>query len=456
LSDVDGTCQKVEATADQSPDAAADQAPDAGVEHCDGLDNDGDTLVDEDWPELGEPCGQWAGVGECAEGAYVCANDGTGVVCEGEVGPIDEVCDGKDNDCDGTPDNGPAEICDGEDNDCDGLIDEGVLSVKGDLFDDHTTVTAIEGGFVVSRIVADQLRVETYDRNGKRTGHHDDIDNPSPTTAFLDSDSVDERALVALGRYPFHVVEIRVDSDLVPVISGAQSLHSNWSQLDIGAYFPPYHPRVVASPPRFVGYPTPITFALNPFAADNLIGLAQAPTIAPEFPSFTPFDAASIFLTWEHDDNIRVGVLQDEGSLALDIDAARGSAPSIALRPGGFGLAFLQDGRLRLSEFYALGLQCVAGGFCNETIRAAELQGALSGPTGLAFDAVTDTWFVIAGTQLAVVGRSDAGAVVTQAVLLDAIEAAPVRVDVAVSGRTAAVVQSTPGGASALTFLGCF
>ena len=43
------------------------------------------------------------------------------------VGPVAEVCDGKDNDCDGTPDNGPDEVCDGEDNDCDGLIDEGAL-----------------------------------------------------------------------------------------------------------------------------------------------------------------------------------------------------------------------------------------------------------------------------------------------------------------------------------------
>ena len=132
LSDVDGVCLKL------------DQV--AAAERCDGVDNDGDTEVDEDWPQLGEPCGEGAGVGECELGAWVCANDGEGVVCEGAVGPVAEVCDGKDNDCDGTPDNGPDELCDGEDNDCDGLVDEGALSVKSEIFGDHATVAAIEGG----------------------------------------------------------------------------------------------------------------------------------------------------------------------------------------------------------------------------------------------------------------------------------------------------------------------
>ncbi|MGB8329013.1 MAG: hypothetical protein WCE62_02725, partial [Polyangiales bacterium] len=91
LSDVDGTCQELEPVTNQGPDEV--------VEPCDGVDNDGDTLIDEDWRELGEPCGEWAGVGECLEGVYVCAGDAMGVVCDGEIGPGDEVCDGKDNDC---------------------------------------------------------------------------------------------------------------------------------------------------------------------------------------------------------------------------------------------------------------------------------------------------------------------------------------------------------------------
>jgi len=61
----------------------------------------------------------------------------------------------------------------------------------------------------------------------------------------------------------------------------------------------------------------------------------------------------------------------------------------------------------------------------------------------------------MAGTQLAVVGRGEGGAVLKQAVVLDTLDDAPRRVDVVVSGGTAAIVQ-TADSQSALTFLGCF
>jgi hypothetical protein len=60
LSNVDGTCQEVERIATEEPKL--------DVERCDGKDNDGDTEIDEDWPELGEACGEGAGLGECVEG----------------------------------------------------------------------------------------------------------------------------------------------------------------------------------------------------------------------------------------------------------------------------------------------------------------------------------------------------------------------------------------------------
>jgi Putative metal-binding motif len=449
LSDVDGTCQELEPVTNGDLDA--------GVERCDGVDNDGDTLIDEAWPKIGEVCGEGAGVGECVEGEYVCAEDGRSAVCEGALGPSDEVCDGKDNDCDGTPDNGPEETCDGKDNDCDGLVDEGVLSVKGEVFADHATVTAVEGGFAVARIIAGQLRIETYDLDGKRTGHHDDIESPIAATAFLESDSAGPRMLVALGRYAFHVVDVDVDADLVPVISGAQELHSDWRQgIDFGIYDPPYHPRLVAAPPRFLGYRDAITFALNPFVEGDLWGLTQSPTLATELPIFAVFAAAGAFVVWEQSDNLRAGWLLDDGALLLDIDVARGNTPGIAIRGGGPGVVYLQDGTLRLSELGGLTLRCREGGYCNERIEERAQQGEPSGPTGLAFDLARDTWFVVAGTELAVLGRGELGGVVTQAVVLDALTGAPSRVDVAVSGATAAVVQATETGESALTFLGCF
>ncbi len=110
------------------------------------------------------PCGSDAGT--CRPGTQSCGN-GTWGPCEGEVGPGAEACDGRDNDCDGTPDNnltgappcdrtqgvclgatqacvdggwagpcgaaqygadyeGTESRCDGKDNDCDGTTDVGV------------------------------------------------------------------------------------------------------------------------------------------------------------------------------------------------------------------------------------------------------------------------------------------------------------------------------------------
>ncbi len=108
-------------------------------EVCDALDNDCDGSVDEHVEGEGEPC-VTGDVGECAEGAVVC-EDGE-LDCEPEEDVEGEVCDGADNDCDGTIDEGqlnecgacgdtPAEVCDGEDNDCDGSIDESAECPEG-------------------------------------------------------------------------------------------------------------------------------------------------------------------------------------------------------------------------------------------------------------------------------------------------------------------------------------
>ena len=71
------------------------------VEICDGKDNDCDGITDENWPAKGKPCS--VGRGECAKtGQYVCKADGSGLECSAQPGtPAQEVCDGKDNNCDG-------------------------------------------------------------------------------------------------------------------------------------------------------------------------------------------------------------------------------------------------------------------------------------------------------------------------------------------------------------------
>lgn len=69
---------------------------------CDGLDNDCDGAVDEAAIGLGEPCDSEEDDDLCAQGTLVCAPDGT-TACEGDS-PRFEVCNGLDDDCDGTSD----------------------------------------------------------------------------------------------------------------------------------------------------------------------------------------------------------------------------------------------------------------------------------------------------------------------------------------------------------------
>jgi MYXO-CTERM domain-containing protein len=80
------------------------------VEVCNGEDDDCDGVIDNGtFPMVGMDCvcpdldPAKVGVGVCRGGKYVCRGK-AGVVCEGCIGPSAEICDGKDNDCDGKAD----------------------------------------------------------------------------------------------------------------------------------------------------------------------------------------------------------------------------------------------------------------------------------------------------------------------------------------------------------------
>ncbi|MCB9654246.1 MAG: VWA domain-containing protein [Deltaproteobacteria bacterium] len=155
-----GTCNAPAAPACDCADNDADRFP-GNPEVCDGKDNDCNASTRD--VDITEECYTFApatrDVGDCHHGTRTCTGSTFGA-CTGEQGPTTEVCDGRDNDCDRSTDEGlivdqdgdgvracgtcnapaaPAcdcddttnqvrpgrnESCDGLDNDCDGDVDE--------------------------------------------------------------------------------------------------------------------------------------------------------------------------------------------------------------------------------------------------------------------------------------------------------------------------------------------
>ncbi len=111
------------------------------AERCNGLDDDCDVRIDEDFPDRGEVCTNGQS-GTCRrDGTRVCAAGGLGTVCDAApVTPGTETCNGLDDDCDQRVDEGlgagctcspSSEVCNGLDDDCDGTTDEAPLPGVG-------------------------------------------------------------------------------------------------------------------------------------------------------------------------------------------------------------------------------------------------------------------------------------------------------------------------------------
>ena len=73
--------------------------PFGSAEICDSKDNNCDGMVDNGAPPSGNPCAGNSNVGECKMGTPMCI--GGNSVCIGAKGPTTELCDMKDQDCDG-------------------------------------------------------------------------------------------------------------------------------------------------------------------------------------------------------------------------------------------------------------------------------------------------------------------------------------------------------------------
>ncbi|MEE2756993.1 MAG: thrombospondin type 3 repeat-containing protein [Myxococcota bacterium] len=120
------TCLNGEFVCDPGP------ARDGMAEQCNGEDDDCDGRIDEEVSGNGSRC-VTGDTGICAEGIQSCLEGN--MLCTPNVSPRPEICDGIDNDCDGTIDEGVRNACgrcadpeldgcNGVDNDCDGAVDE--------------------------------------------------------------------------------------------------------------------------------------------------------------------------------------------------------------------------------------------------------------------------------------------------------------------------------------------
>lgn len=158
-----GACQRTVASCvNGQPNTCTPGNP--STEVCDGIDNNCDGTVDEGNPGGGLACNTGL-LGVCAAGTTVCA--GGALVCAQNLTPSAELCDGLDNNCNGAVDEGnpgggvacntgkpgvcaagttacqsgslvcnqnvqpSAEVCDGLDNNCDGVVDNGAGCANG-------------------------------------------------------------------------------------------------------------------------------------------------------------------------------------------------------------------------------------------------------------------------------------------------------------------------------------
>ncbi|MFH1586551.1 MAG: MopE-related protein [Candidatus Diapherotrites archaeon] len=116
-------CSFSSADCDDTPITGVGINPGA-TEVCDGIDNNCDNITDPGCNCIDgttDICGTDAGL--CQAGYYLCEDGDWGTECIGEIPPLTEICDGLDNDCDASTDEGlTAPFCSRQQGVCAGSI----------------------------------------------------------------------------------------------------------------------------------------------------------------------------------------------------------------------------------------------------------------------------------------------------------------------------------------------
>lgn len=221
-------------------------------ELCDGKDNNCDGFTDEDFEELGQRC--VVGLGECrSEGKYICNGDGSGVVCDAkEKLPEVEICDKKDNNCDG--------FTDEEAPDCSvilagnmktpystgrGLTETNFVMPFGVVYDESN------GDVIVSDYIANLIFLLKYDNvnrqyfsevfsgdgyRGDSLGHKDDTRFSGPTFMAIDN-STDKLFVLDSLNNKIKAIDLQSFSSIL--VAGSGSIGSDDGEGESASFYYP-------------------------------------------------------------------------------------------------------------------------------------------------------------------------------------------------------------------------